>query len=116
MNVIKNALQCVNCQKTLSQPITLSCGHSICKWHIEIDKKQIICSECGSSSDVNNGFVVSKALERMIAQLDQIDFSTKHNKTIKASWDDLKKIDTTCNFVEVMIFKHTFYCILISLK
>lgn len=90
MEKVLNALKCVNCQKNLSSPIVLPCGHTICKSHADVIEEQIVCSKCGTSHS-NNGFVVSEALSALIeAQIGSLDFGPLHIESTK-SCDLLRK-------------------------
>lgn len=91
MEIVLNALKCSDCRNILSQPITLPCGHSICKSHTtEKPDDLVICAKCGSKH-ANSGFVVSQALADMItSQLTLLDFGPEHKESVK-SWDECKK-------------------------
>ena len=90
MNTVLNALKCVNCRKTLSQPIILPCGHSICKSHADADQQHVMCSQCGVEHS-NKGFTDIKALSDLIlVQLNNLDFGPCHNESVK-SCEELKK-------------------------
>ena len=106
MDQVLNALKCVNCRDILSTPVILPCGHTICKYHTEVDDEQIICGECGSRH-LNKGFIVVQAVSKMIeVQLNNFDFGEQHKDASK-SCDDLKthldKNDTMLNDLEYFI-------------
>lgn len=91
MNKVLNALKCVNCREVLSNPVILSCGHTVCQKHTQIDDDKVVCSECGIQHE-NKGFIVNKSMAEMIdAQLAAFDFGHQHKKT-NESCDQLKNL------------------------
>jgi len=50
--VLEQALQCLSCLNSVKQPLTLACGHSICKGcfeqHSDPSSKEslVFCEEC----------------------------------------------------------------------
>ena len=90
MDQILSALKCVNCRDTLSKPVLLPCGHTICQIHTEIAEAQIICFKCGCRH-FNTGFIINEAVSDMIkAQLYNFDFGHQHKETSN-SFERLKK-------------------------
>lgn len=109
MDIVLDSLKCVDCRKTLDQPISLPCGHLICKSHTEeIAQEEIICSKCGTRHQ-NKEFAVIEAVLNMIkVQLDSFDFGPEHSETTK-SCDELKneidKNDSILNDMDYFIHK-----------
>ena len=93
MDTVLNALKCANCREILSQPVTLPCGHSICKSHTEVDQQQVICSKCGIQHS-NTGFVFSEALSELITiKLNKFDYGNQHKESVKSCEELRKQID-----------------------
>ena len=51
MDRILNIIKCVNCESTLSSPVLLPCGHSVCKKHAS-NESSIRCGKCGQDHSV----------------------------------------------------------------
>lgn len=96
MDVVLEAMKCVQCRDTLSRPVTLPCGHSICKRHTETACKHIVCSKCGCRHE-NGEFAISEVISNMIkSQIASISFGNVHDESCK-SRDELKKqLDANC--------------------
>lgn len=84
MNQILEALKCVNCRNTLSQPVFLPCGHLICQIHtFSSNQEKTICFKCGARHP-NSNFVIAEAVSNLIAaQLETINFGEKHTLSVK---------------------------------
>lgn len=90
MDLVLNALKCVDCREFLSMPVNLPCGHMICQSHTQVTDEQIICSQCGIRHQ-NKEFKVNEAVAVLIqAQLCKFDFGQQHKDTSK-SCNDLKR-------------------------
>lgn len=90
METVLKALKCVECLKTLSEPVCLPCGHFICNSHTETDEEKVKCAKCGVSHK-NKQFAVAEALVDMIkVQLGSLDFGPQHSETSRAC-DELKQ-------------------------
>lgn len=105
MDVLKNALKCCECRQTLSQPVTLPCGHTICKRHMEEGGEQVICSECGTNY-ANYEFVVNKALDDLVRAnlIDNIDLGPVHKQCSEACGHMRDQLDKNLFMLEDVDF------------
>lgn len=77
MDNISNAIKCANCESTLSSPVILPCGHSVCKKHTCDDvNSSIRCGNCGEDHMIPaKSFPENKALAMLIeAKIEKLDF------------------------------------------
>lgn len=62
--------KCIDCQKTLQEPVILPCGESICKKHTKPDdpnQTKFDCKSCEQTHEIpSGGFIPNKRLEQMI--------------------------------------------------
>ena len=60
---VKRLFDCDLCSETLVEPITLPCGNSICKSHLE-ETQEFSCELCGSEHPIpSGGFGINKRLK-----------------------------------------------------
>ena len=81
-NILK-IIKCVNCESTLSSPVLLPCGHSVCKKHaIENTEPTIRCGKCGQDHSIpTNSFPQNEALSMLIeTEIGKLDFGETYNK------------------------------------
>lgn len=86
MDIIKAAIKCANCNKVLSIPVVLPCGHSICREHTKNieNNKQLLCHKCGKTHKISKQqeFPVNEPLMDMInAQIESVNFGHVHQAT-----------------------------------
>ena len=77
MDNVSNAIKCANCELTLSSPVLLPCGHSVCKKHSDNDvNSSIRCGNCGEDHLIPpKSFPENKALSMLIeAKIEKLDF------------------------------------------
>lgn len=96
MNIILDAIRCVNCINVLNSPVLLPCGHSICKSHTHNTTELIYCYKCGVENAIPNGnFPPNTALEQIInAQIGKLDFG-----------DEYKLAKLSCNHLDQLLTK-----------
>ena len=83
MNNISNAIKCANCESTLSSPVILPCGHSMCKNHLSNGVNSCIrCGSCGQDHYIPpNCFPENKALSMLIeCEIGKLDFGAFYKK------------------------------------
>jgi len=56
-------LHCAVCQHWLSTPITLPCGHSLCRAHAQQDADTATCGECGLTGDYVRDFMLQDCID-----------------------------------------------------
>lgn len=104
MSEILNWLKCDNCENTLSLPVSLPCGHTICKEHTETTDEQILCVQC-NVYHANKGFSVNKKFSQIASQLTSISFGPEH-KNAKKSCETLRDLVTQ---IDLLIRDPKFY-------
>lgn len=58
-------LKCANCADTLSDPVVIPCGHSVCRYHQAASK--ICCRLCTRDFDVpSSGFIANKQIAELL--------------------------------------------------
>ena len=88
-DVLEHALQCLSCLNPVNVPLTLSCGHSICKGCFEIhsDPKSkdslVFCEEC--QMETKNKHLKELKILHLISQ------------KYKANTDNINKIKAIVN-------------------
>lgn len=84
MNILSNAVKCVNCKKVLESPVLLPCSHSICRKHtLDAKGSSIFCNKCGNEHTIPqiSGFPHNEALADIIsAQIATLDLGLGHNE------------------------------------
>lgn len=83
MDSILKIIKCFNCESTLSSPVLLPCGHSVCKKHaIENIERTIRCGKCGQDHSIpTNSFPQNEALSMLIEnEIGKLDFGETYNK------------------------------------
>ena len=85
MDSLEESIKCKSCDEVISQPVILYCGHSICKYHVDIaveeNQKLIKCYICDESFDIpTKGFVRNRALENLMeVDIDELDLGEEYN-------------------------------------
>jgi hypothetical protein len=103
MNKISNAIKCVNCKHILDTPVSLPCGHSICKKHSTGVKEPVLCYSCGVEHQLprNGEFPQNLGLTEIIeAQIGSFDFGKEYHEAKQSceQFDELlTKIEHTLN-------------------
>jgi hypothetical protein len=91
MEIIRDALKCVECQEFLAEPVILPCGQLICSKHVNLEEnKGFYCPVCklNHSLFAKNvcpfGFPRLKAVEKLIsAKIDKCEFSTEYENAFR---------------------------------
>ena len=92
-------IECPVCNETFDEPLSLPCGHSICKEH-EMKKndqekmlKKVTCPICVSEHDVpDQGFPSNVVVQNLIKfNLNQLDLGDEHSVAVK-SFRHLKRL------------------------
>lgn len=100
MDKLKAAIKCPKCQKVFSNPVLLSCGHSMCQEHISAKDEQVVCFKC-DKLHINSGFVVNQVLVDIIeARIGSIDFGPAHkdaNNSCARLEEGLENIENVLN-------------------
>jgi hypothetical protein len=103
MNMLSNAIKCVNCKNVLDSPVLLPCSHSICKKHVTDGNKgaAIFCNKCGLEHSIpQNGFPIQEALAEIIqSQIGNINFGKDHQEAN----DACTKFDECLNKFEQLL-------------
>lgn len=85
MDSLEESIKCKSCDEVISQPVILYCGHSICKYHVDVavleNQKLIKCDICDESFDIPiKGFVRNRALESLMeVDIDELDLGEEYN-------------------------------------
>ena len=85
MNLLDESIKCKSCDEIISEPVVLYCGHSICKYHVDIavkeNQKLMKCDICNKSFDIPiNGFAPNRALENLMeVDIDELDLGEEYN-------------------------------------
>jgi hypothetical protein len=83
MDAILDAIKCVNCRNILDSPVSLPCGHTICKKHtVDVQNALLLCHKCGTEHQIpaSGSFPQIEALTRIIeAQIASLDLGKEHN-------------------------------------
>ena len=115
---IKNLFDCEQCYQLLVDPVTLSCGNSVCKRHLEDlfgaspeESNTFLCKLCGDKHSIpENGFAINKRIQNALS----IEFNTlklnpvyeECKKEINEAKNNLQKIDNLENDPENHIFEY----------
>lgn len=92
MEKIKKEITCPSCKNVLELPVTLPCGHSICKVHTFPSNKCVVCSQCGKSHE-NKQLFINQPLMSLATQIAAIDFGDKHAAAKEACESVRAKLD-----------------------
>lgn len=68
MEIVKNAIRCVDCSKILEKPVSIGCGKCVCRKHVEhLMDQMYACKSCGDEHRItrDNSQVV-EPLEALI--------------------------------------------------
>jgi hypothetical protein len=86
MNLLKDSITCSKCKLILKLPVTLPCGHCICKHHVnEVletnANNQIECFICTKLYDIPvNGFAPNRPLESLFEKkIELMDLGKEYN-------------------------------------
>lgn len=115
---VEDLFDCDLCQQLLIEPISLRCGNTICKRHLDYqlndkssDGNSIKCMLCHKKHTVpEEGFVVNKLIQNAL----HIKFNTlklnpvydECKKEIEASRERVAKIETMKNDPEIYIYEY----------
>jgi hypothetical protein len=95
MEFVQNKLACSHCVKILQSPITLPCGETICKHHVNELEKKYHCDSCGENHPIpKKGFQVNKIVEDMLqSKISSLHFGEEYQSAADAlnSLEDLLK-------------------------
>lgn len=82
-----NPLDCMICQKTLSQPVIMPCGHTICKSHVTECSTSVYCRVCDvnhAKPDSGSSFLPKILVENLLKRkLQDIDLGEDHKNALK---------------------------------
>lgn len=87
MEIIQNSIKCFECKQTLTGPVLLPCGESICERHVrEAKDGEMLCGGCGEKHTVPaSGFPRNKGLENIIkTQIDRLNLGAEHDQALKS--------------------------------
>ena len=86
MNLLSDSIKCTRCKEIFKLPVSLPCGHCICKHHVNQAvesnaNKQIDCFICSETYDIPiNGFAPNRPLESLLEkEIDSINLGDKYN-------------------------------------
>ena len=86
MNLLSESINCSSCKKILKMPVSLPCGHCVCKHHVDelvetIADKLIGCLICRDYYEIPvNGFIRNRPLESLLEKnIDLIDLGQTYN-------------------------------------
>jgi DNA repair exonuclease SbcCD ATPase subunit len=90
---VKNLFNCDDCNQLLFEPVTLPCGNSVCKRHLNPFPNSFKCSICHNEHPVpNEGFVISKRIQIALdIQLYNLKLDPKVDQC-KTKLEELKNI------------------------
>lgn len=93
MEFIQKTLSCTNCFKTLQSPVTLLCGVTICKHHINEQEKEFYCVKCNKNHSIpKDGFQINEILDTMLkSKLNNLHFGEEYQQVVDAV-QDLEKL------------------------
>ena len=78
-----------DCQLILENPVTLLCGNTLCRHHLDNYKVNFKCCFCHKQHTIpEEGFIVNNAMEQIIDSFYQ---SNSLMKEINKSFDELNK-------------------------
>lgn len=99
---IKLMFNCTSCSKLLVDPVVISCGKTVCKYHLKefIGQKTYKCKCCYIKHSVpDEGFVVSKFIQDQLKiQLNSIDINPVYEECKK----EIEEAKTTINKINVI--------------
>ena len=85
MDLLGESIKCTTCKEILKLPVSLPCGHSICKRHVnnageENMTNQIHCPKCNEFFEIPiNGFPRNRAVEDLLEKnITKIDLGEEH--------------------------------------
>ena len=85
MDLLGESIKCTTCKEILKLPVSLPCGHSICKGHVnkaseENMTNQIHCAKCNEFFEIPvNGFPRNRAVEDLLEKnIEKIDLGEEH--------------------------------------
>lgn len=88
MDFIKRSLACSHCSRTLQSPVTLICGATICKHHVDsaIIGNEYVCGSCYSVHSRPEGdFRINEILENILrSKLSSLHFGDEYQSAVDA--------------------------------
>ena len=74
LNKIKSMFNCKLCSKLLVDPVTISCGQIVCRYHVNTEFE---CQFCGyKHSEPNDGFAINSFIQDLLKmKLNSIDLN-----------------------------------------
>lgn len=87
MEFVKNTLACSHCSKTLQSPVTLPCGETICKIHVNNEPEtEYYCVTCNLNHSIPaGGFKINKILDEMLrSKISSLHFGDEYQSAVDA--------------------------------
>ena len=107
---IKENLTCKHCYQVYSEPITLTCGHSLCKQHIQdlqsVDHKNtFLCPFCNEQYS-NQNFKVNEALQYLLdMEAHKFTIDSKYEQVFTDFKTEIINLESILNEPENVIYE-----------
>jgi len=104
---IKQELTCKYCNEIYKNPITLTCGDSICKNHIEelVINNSILCPLC-SQENMNQTFNANKLIVKLLEiELHKFKLEPKYELMLNSLKQEIKNLEAILKDPENLIFE-----------
>lgn len=101
MEIIEKAFNCPQCNCVLQKPVTLTCGASVCREHVEnLSNNLFLCKSCEHDHQiVKESTNVNKALELLIsANIKSIDLGDEFN----GAFESCNELDRIIHDLEII--------------
>jgi hypothetical protein len=101
MEVIQNTLACTYCLKTLQSPISLPCGETICKHHVNAEENVFFCGTCYKNHEIpKEGFASNKIAEKMLeTKINSLHFGEEYQKAVDAV-KNIEELIKSCSLLQ----------------